>query len=225
MKKKQKLILLCFISTFLTFIIYFYTKNDELTLVSLGDSLSIGMTPYDIEGLSFNDYLEHTLKETHKLKKYIPSFSKNNQTIKDLIYEIKENKTITFKNEQIEIKRAINEADILTLAIGTDELSTKKITKEIKEEFQLNFTELLKSIANLNYNKVIVLSLYNTKNKDILTTNKLNAIIRDITLTHNFIFLDINELLKDQDIYFNQESYYLNYKGHKKISKEIQKYL
>lgn len=224
MKRKQKLILLCLISALLSFLIYFYTKSDELTLVSLGDSLSLGMTPYDIEGLSFNDYLEHNLKEIHKLKKYIPSFSKNNQTIKDLIYEIKENKQIIFKKEPIEIKRAINEADILTIAIGTDELSNKKITRQVKEEFKENFTELLNLIANLNYHKVIILGIYNTKNKDILTTNNLNAIIRDITLSHKFLFLDINTILQDKNIYFT-ETYYLNYKGHQKIYTEIKKYL
>ncbi|MCM1053047.1 MAG: hypothetical protein NC483_03650 [Ruminococcus sp.] len=221
---KKKLILLCLISTILSFIIYFYTKSDELTLVSLGDGLSLGMTPYNIEGYSFNDYLQNNLKDNHKLKTYIPYFASENKTIKELIYEIKENKSITINNT-IEIQRAINEADILTISIGIDELSNVKITNKIKEEFKNDFTELLSLIKVLNSNKVIVLGIYETPNHDALTTSKINAIIRDITLSNNFIFLDINNILQNPKYYFNDNKYYINYEGHKAIYEKIKELL
>ena len=219
----KKLLLIAILGTILTFIIYSYTKNDNLTIVSIGDGLSLGMTPYNIKGISYNDYLKEDYKLNHKLKAYY-EFGLPNITLKELIYSLKENTSQIFKNEPIRIKRAIYEADILTLAIGMDELSNLKITNQIRLEFKNDFQELINIIKSLNPKKVIVLSLYNKNIQDALTINKLNAIIRDITLSNNYTFIDINILIKNE-YYLSPNSYYLNYKGHKTIYKEIKKYL
>lgn len=219
---KRKLILIALIGAILSIIIYFYTKSDEITLVTIGDGLSMGMTPYEVEGLSFNDYLKEDLKNNHKLKNYY-EFSKDGITVKELISDIKENKSLIFKNEQIEIQHAINEADILTVAIGMDELANVKITKKVRDEFKEDIEELFSMIKLLNNYKVIVLGIYEYQYKDPLTIAKINAIIRDISLTNNFLFLDINDLLKDKKYYLNKESYYINYLGHEKIYQEIKK--
>ncbi len=221
---KKKLIILTLISTILTFIIYNFTRNDDITIVSLGDGLSLGMTPYDIKGKSFNDYLKEDYEKKHKLKKYIPDFSSPNKTIKELIYEIKENKSIIINNNKIEIKQAIHEADILTIAIGLDELSKINITPEVREEFTVNIQELLSIIKTLNNNKVFVLSIYPTKNHDLLTISKINAIIRDTTLTNSFTFIDLSNCF-DEKNFLNQHSYYINYQGHQKIYEKIKQTL
>lgn len=222
---KKKIIAIALLGGILSVIIYFFTQSNELTLTSLGDGLSIGMTPYGIEGKSFNDYLTDDLEATHKLKEYTHEFSNAGKTVKELIYEIKENKSLTIKEKNIEIKQAINNADILTIAIGMDELANSKITREIKEEYLHDMKELLSMIKMLNNNKVIVISLYTWGKNDLLTIEKINASLRDITLTNNFLFIDINKILMNKNYYLNKESYYINYLGHKSIYEEIKKML
>lgn len=58
------------------------------------------MTPYNIEGYSYNDYLKEDYLNKHELKSYIHEFADKGKTIKELIYEIKENKAITIKNKK-----------------------------------------------------------------------------------------------------------------------------
>lgn len=222
---KKKILVLIFLGTVFTILIYFYTKNDEISIVALGDSLSLGMTPYEIEGYSFNDYLKEEYKNKHKLKDYIYEFANAKITIKELIYEIKENKTLNIKNETIKIQRAINSADILTIAIGTDELSQEKITFKVKKEFKEDLEELFSMIKMLNKNKVIIISTYKTNYHDNLETESINAIIRDISFINNFKFVDINNILNDQNYYLDNDKFYLNYLGHKKIYQEIKKVL
>ena len=82
---KKKIIIITILGALLSIMIYFYTRNDEIIIVSLGDGLSLGMTPYNIEGYSFNDYLQEDYKKTHKLKKYIYEFAGANKTIKELM--------------------------------------------------------------------------------------------------------------------------------------------
>ncbi|MDE5540145.1 MAG: hypothetical protein K2J20_06655 [Bacilli bacterium] len=222
---KKKLIIITLLGAIISIIIYFYTRSDEITIVALGDGLSIGMTPYDIEGYSFNDYLKEDYTNKHKLKNYYYEFAQAKCTIKELIYDIKENKSLIIKNEKVEIQRAINEADILTIAIGLDELAGNKITTSIKNEFQDNITELLSMIKMLNHNKVIVLGIYQTTNQDALTIAKINAIIRDVALSNSFTFIDITSLSANSKYFLDKKSHYINYEGHKAIYKEIKKLL
>lgn len=219
---KKKLIIIVILGTILSVIIYLYTRNDEITITAIGDGLSNGMTPYNIEGYSFNDYLKEDYLVTHKLKNYIYEFASGGLTVKDLIYNIKENKKLMIKNEFVEIQRAINEADILTIAIGMDELTNLKITSKIREEFKENIEELFSMIKMLNQNKVFVIGLYNTPFQDALTINRLNAIIRDVSISNDFIFVDISNIAQNE-YYLDKTSYYLNYEGHKAIYQEIKK--
>lgn len=220
---KKKIILIAIIGAVLSVIIYFYTKSDEINIVSLGDGISIGMTPYNIEGYSYNDYLKEEYQNIHKLNKYY-EFGGFGKTVKELIYEIKENETKMIYNEKVEIKRAISEANILTISIGMDELSEDKITKERMEDYLNDMKELLSMIKMLNYNKVIVLGLFTIKDEEIINITKINATIRDMTLSNDFIFVDIEQILKNKEYYLDSKSYYINYLGHKAIYNEIKKY-
>ena len=221
---KKKIITIALLGAILSVIIYFFTQNNEITIVSIGDGISSGMTSYGIEGYSFNDYLKEDYRTKHELKEYI-EYAIPNKTVKELIYEIKENKSIVKKEEQIEIKQAINKADILTIAIGMDELANIKITNQIKNEYLHDLEELLSMIKMLNGKKVIVISLYTWGKNDLLTIEKLNAGIRDIALSNGFLFVDINKILMNKDYYLSTDSYYINYLGHKSIYEELKKVL
>ena len=221
---KKKLILITIIGGILSVVIYFFTQNNEITIMSIGDGISSGETPYGIEGYSFNDYLKEDYITKHKLNNYI-EYASSNKTIKELIYELKENKEVVLKSEKIEIKQAINKADILTIAIGMDELANNKITNQIKNEYLHDLKELLSMIKVLNQNKVILISLYTWGKNDLLTIEKINASIRDIALTNGFLFIDINKILMNEEYFLQKNSYYINYLGHKRIYEEIKKVL
>lgn len=220
---KKKIIAIAFLGAILSVIIYFFTQSSEITITSIGDGFSLGMTPYGIEGLSFNDYLKEDYLTKHELKNYIHEFASSGKTVKELIYEIKENKAMIIKDETIEIKQAINQADILTIAIGMDELANIKITNQIKEEYLHDMEELLSMIKMLNDKKVIVISLYTWGKNDFLTIEKINASLRDIALTNGFYFIDINKILMNKEYYLTKDSYYINYLGHKAIYNELKR--
>ena len=130
-------------------------------------------------------------------------------------------KVINISNEKIEIQRAINEANILTINIGMDELSEDKITSSIIKEYKEDIEELLSMIKMLNNKKIIVLGLYTTKKQELLNINKINAIIRETCISNNFTFIDISAILKEKEYYFTEKSYYINYIGHKEIYNKL----
>lgn len=220
---KKKILIITILGSILSIIIYFYTRKEEINIVALGDGVSIGMTPYNIEGYSYNDYLKNDFENVHKLNKYY-EFGGFGKTVKELIYEIKENKSKSFKDDKIEIQRAINEADILTISIGMDELSEDKITKQIILDYEDDIKELLSMIKMLNNKKVYVIGLYTIKKEELPNIEKLNAIIRTEAENNNFTFIDITNIINKKEYYLDNKSYYINYEGHKVIYNEIKKY-
>ena len=105
-----------------------------------------------------------------------------------------------------------------------DELVNTKINSTVRKEFTHDLEELLSMIKMLNKNKVLVLGIYSKGQIDKLNTAKINAIIRDITLSNNFIFVDINNIITD-NYFLTNNSHYLNYEANKAMYKEIKKYL
>lgn len=211
------------LGSILSIIIYFYTRKEDINIVSLGDGISIGMTPYNIEGYSYNDYLKNSYENIHKLNKYY-EFGSFGKTVKELIYEIKENKTKSFQDNKIEIQRAINEADILTLSIGMDELSEDKITKQQILEYEDDIKELFSMIKMLNNKKVFIISLYTIKKEELANVERLNAMLKEKAINNNFIFIDITNITNKKEYYLDDKSYYINYQGHLAIYNEIKKY-
>ncbi len=220
---KKKIIIITLLGSILSIIIYFYTRKEEINIVSLGDGISIGMTPYNIEGYSYNDYLKNTYDNIHKLNKYY-EFGSFGKTARELIYEIKENKTKSFKEDKIEIQRAINEADILTISIGMDELSEDKITKQMILEYEDDIKELFSMINMLNNKEVFIIGLYTIKKEELASIERLNAILREEAINNNFIFIDITNIVNKKEYYLDSKSYYINYQGHLAIYNEIKKY-
>jgi len=221
---QKKIILISFISIILSVIIYFYTKTEKINIVALGDGLSLGMTPYNIKGYSYNDYLKNFYQDKRTLNKYY-DFSEHKQTVKELIYEINNNKTIDIKDEKISIQHAINIANVLTICIGMDELFSTQITNIIIKEYKDDLKELLNQIKKLNNKQVIIIGLYTVNNRELTNIMKINAFLQDIALEYNFTYINLQDITFNKDYFFDSSSYYLNFKGHKAVYQEIKKHL
>ena len=82
--------LIIFLSIVLAYVIYFFNKDEKLNIVSLGDGISSGETFYNIDGISYNNYLKEYFEGKNILKSYNSNFSYKN-------YKIKQNLSIYIK--------------------------------------------------------------------------------------------------------------------------------
>ena len=133
---KKKIIALVLIGTILSVIIYFFTQKNEITLVALGDGLSLGMTPYNIEGYSYNDYLKEDYLNKHELKSYIHEFADKGKTIKEA------------KNEKRQA--AVNRLVILAQVIILNEEDLRYLCKVLEKEETLENIATKEIINNIN---------------------------------------------------------------------------
>jgi len=210
---------------FITFFIYRKNENHNIYLLALGDGLATGMTAYNVEGYSYNDYIRDYLESEHILEKYISGFAKTNQTVENLITCVENNYQLEEMN--IPIQQAFAKAKIITIGLGLDELANTSLktnipTKEI-EDYKKDMKKLMKLIRNFNTGKIYLLGIYkayNLKEEDI---QEINDAIKEIAIENQAIYIDISNLATNPDYFLLNSSYYLNYNGHKAIYKEIKK--
>ena len=219
MRRLYKVILILLIGFILTIIIYYSTISKDLSYLALGDGIASGENAYLIDGNSYNDYFN---EEQHKkIKLYNDDFSKKNYKLKELIDDIKKNTQI---NENY-IEQLIHNANIITIAIGMDELAKFSVTDKLDQDYIKDFSDsydnLLYLIRKLNDKEVIILGLYkanNLKESDIIL---INSQLKDIAKKYNSKYIDISELLKDKSYFLKDNSYYFDYNAHYKIYQMI----
>lgn len=220
---KKRLTIIAFMGLISIIFIYYLTINNKVKLLTLGDGFASGMTAYNVNGYSYSDYLKDYFKKKNHLENYNNSFPQANLTSSDLLENIKQNKNANLNGKNITLQQAIKESNVIILAIGLDELANislnSKITTKDLSNYYSNVTEILKIIRKINNEKIILISIYEAYNiKDVSTINENLA---KIALKQDVEFLDISKLINREEYFFNDTSYYLNYKGHKKVNEEL----
>lgn len=220
---KFKIAIIILFGTLITIFIYFHTDNKGIDFLSIGDGIAIGMTPYHVEGYDFNDYLSEFLNEQNTLKNYYKSFSETDETINGLLTKL--NNNISSLDSKIKIKQAIKDSEVITIALGMDELNTyasKKLLSSSKiNSFITKYDELLKNITKLNKNKIFVISLYESNLLKKAKVSLINEEIQKLCSKYQISFIDITDIKNNPDYFTNPKSYYVNYKGQKFIFEKI----
>lgn len=216
---KYKIFVILFLGTIITSIIYFNVDNSKINIIALGDGVSIGMTPYHVEGYDLNDYLIEYYNEANELDKYYKLFNETDETVTSLINKI--NNNISNIDQKTKIKQAIKEADIITIAIGMDELNNYASKNNLGSTkingFLKKYDELLKMVRSLNDKRIFVIGLYPTSRINSIKIEKINIELESIVKKHNMYFIDISNINEHQEFFSVKNNYYLNYKGHEYI--------
>lgn len=223
MKRRYKLLLIILVGAVATLIINSFSVKSKTSLVALGDGFSLGMTPYNVAGTSFNDYLKEKLESRHEIDDFNNDFSITHLTIHELNGYLKDN--VLGKNSKIPIKQIIAKAEIITIAIGIDELADKSLVMDIGSEQIDNYikemSSLLKQIREFYDKEIIVIGLYpayKLSQKDVVDINKQLQVLCG---KYNSLFLDVLAISVNPDYYLAESSYYMNYKAHEKIAKML----
>lgn len=223
MKRRYKLLLIILIGSLLTLLIYFREKESRVNLVAIGDGLAQGMTAYNVVGLSFNDYLSQVYENKNNLNSFNKEFSWDHLTIDKLNYLL--NTNALSPKSKIPIKQIIEQADILTIAIGLDDfadisLRTHEYDKYINDYIN-NYKSVLATIRSFYSNKIIILGIYPAYNLDKNTVITINQHLQKLAFENDAKFLDLLSISLNRKYYLLPTSYYLSYEAHQKIAKDI----
>lgn len=218
--KKIIFTIILFLSCYL---IYSLTNNNNLNYLTLGDSLSKGVTPYFANGYGYSNYIVDYLKKNNKLNSYNDNFTSADYRITDLINMI----NINYESNNQSINQAIHSADIITMSVGMQELYYKINTNDTNIytyiDKMLEDTEHLFTLIRKNNNKrIYMLGYYNTKNTNQDLFNYANIKLKEKCKKHKITYIDTQSIFYKNTTYFeNPNSFNPNLQGYYKIYEKI----
>ena len=227
LKRRYKILLIILMGIIFTILINLRFPDNKTSLVALADGCAEGMTSYDMVGLSFNDYLNDYLEKQHKLKNFNNEFTIQNMEIEELLDMLQDNK-LSCKTK-LPIQQIIDQADILTIAIGIDEFTNLSLKNKLNEEAVIkylnNYETFIQKVRSFYNKTIIIIGIYPTNNIKSDIVYQINKGLEKIAVNYKCQFLDIMALSLKKEYYLNENSYYLNYLGHKEIYNNIKKTL
>ena len=218
--KKIIFTIILFLSCYL---IYTLTNNNNLNYVTLGDSLSKGVTPYFANGYGYSNYIVDYLKKNNKLNSYNDDFTSIDYRITDLINLI----SINYETNNQTINQAIHSADIITISVGMQELYYKTNTNDTNiytyiDKMLEDTEELFTLIRKNNNKKIYMLGYYNTKNTNQDLFNYANIKLKEICQKNKITYIDTQSIFYKNTTYFeNPNSFNPNLQGYYKIYEKI----
>lgn len=223
MRRKYQLILIISISIIIAYFIYFFNRESKINIVALGDGIASGETSYQIDGISYNDYLREYFESKKILKNYNSSYAYKNYKLENIINDLEKNKKN--KEDKLNIKQLIHKADILTISFGEEELVkmaiTNDLTKEAINNFINQYDNFIYSLKDICEGKIIIISFYENKYLSKSNVIILNSYLANIALKYDAIFINISDLAKNEEYYLDKNSLYFNYRAHEVIKDMI----
>lgn len=217
--KKKKLVIF-FLALIGVYIIYNITYKETSNYLAIGDDLAKGHTPFDTYNDSYTDYLYTYLKNKDKKMTINKEFISEDLRIKDLLENIKNPSVYEQKN----LPQAIQNADIITISIGSEELFAKlrsnnwKTTNEklynYVDEMINDLEKLIKEIQKIKKTETYIIGYYNP----IVYTPENETKLKSL---YNYIDIKLKNLENTKNIYyveianeFQNKTYYLPNKEH-----------
>ncbi len=109
--------LIIFITTiFIVFVIYLSFLDRKVYYLVLGDYLN------NNSNNSYTYLVKKQLVDENRLETYITEFQQDDARVTDLLNQIEDNKTISYKGKQKTLKNALIKADLVILSIGSNDL-------------------------------------------------------------------------------------------------------
>lgn len=223
MKRKYKLIIIIIICSIFTYFIYFINKENKLNIVALGDGISSGETSYNIDGISYNDYLKDYFESKKLLKGYDDNYSNKNYELEDLINDIKSN--VIIESKDIYIKQVIHNANLITISFGEEELTklamTDDLDNEVLKKFINEYDSLLYLLQGITDAKIVIIGFYENNYLDKSEVIILNSELSNVSIKYNATFINISDLMTNKEYFLDNKNLYFNYKGHIEIADMI----
>lgn len=155
--KKNKLLVIFFLSCILSYIIYNYTINNRIDILVLGDNYLLNS--------EYETYDKYLLDKYYNLNNFNKLFTSENITYKEIINKIKNNYYIYSKDKKIYINPLIANADIIIVNANNEKYFEKcnkseSVILKYDEDVSNDINELKNLIKKISPAKVVVISNY-----------------------------------------------------------------
>lgn len=224
------------------FLIYLTTIDKKVYYLALGDSIALGVNPYNAVDYGYTDYIKDYLEEKNVLERYVHEYATSGYRITDVLRDIEDNKKTNVNNKEITLKNALIKADLVTLSIGMNDFlsnfdfgnfvsqvetyKTYEYIDEIIDDLE-NLLELMRSYCKED---IIVIGYYNplprlTINQEEMMDSIFSYIDEKYKSTcdeYDIMYVSLYDLFKkNQDFLPNPLNIHPSKQGYEAISKLV----
>lgn len=155
--KKNKLLVIFFLSCIFSYIIYNYTMENRINILVLGDNYLINS--------NYKTYDKYLLDKYYNLNDLNKLFTSENITYKDIIKNIKDNYYVYSKDKKVYLNPLIASADIIIVNANNEKYFKKcnkseSVILKYDEDVSNDINELKNLIKKISPAKVVVISNY-----------------------------------------------------------------
>lgn len=155
--KKNKLLVIFFLSLIGSYLIYNHTIKERINILILGDNYLLNS--------KYKTYDKYLLDKYYNLNDLNKIFTSENVTYEDIINNIKNNYYVYSKDKKIYLNQVISSSDIIILNANNNKYFEKcdkneKILRDYDEKTKNTIYEVKKIINKISPAKVIVISNY-----------------------------------------------------------------
>ena len=155
--KKNKLLVIFFLSCIFSYIIYNYTMENRINVLILGDNYLLNS--------KYKTYDKYLLDKYYNINDFNKLFTSDGTTYKEIIGSIKNNYYVYSKDKKVYMNPKIANADIIILNANNDKYFEKcnkseSVIKKYNEYIMSDINELKNLINKISPAKVIVISNY-----------------------------------------------------------------
>ena len=219
--KKLTILLITFLVIYVIYVLFNVSR--KINYVSISDSVMHN---------SFDNVIYDYLYNKKQINTYNNYFY--NSTILKVYQDIKNNRTLKIDSEIYYLKKVLRESDVVVISVGMEELASNFDKYNYKSNYSFfnnmyyNIELLISEIKKYAYGKIIFLGYYNPTNYYDANVDRffydVNIKLERLMIDNNVIYLDLYELIKDNN-YQEKNKAYLNKQANRKIAKMIEFYL
>ena len=89
------------------------------------------------------------------------------------------------------------------------------------EDYKKDMEKLIRLTRNFNDGKIVLIGIYKAYNIEDEEVLEINNFLKKLSETYQLEFIDISDVINHSNYFLQNESYYMNYKGHKDIANKI----
>lgn len=205
--------------------IYLEYGNKKYNYVSLTNE-------FIINDRNYNNYIDEYLIKNNKLDSFNNYYT--NDSIKGLINDIKNNRTIRIKANEYYLKKVLRESNIVVIDICMKKVSDNYSKYDIKNNYYLfnemfiEIEDLIKEIRKYAKATILFLGIYNPSNYYDSKTDELfynyNIKLKSMLEKYSVDYVDLYEMIKSNKFKKDNNSFMLNSYGSKYIADIIESY-
>ena len=242
--KHNRLLILLILTLFISvsvFLIYNNTYEDEFNYVALGDSIAAGRNSYGVEDYGYSDYISDYLKNKNMLSSYV-NYAVSGYTVENVINDINYNKILEVDGEEIGLKKALRESNLVTISIGANDvlkhMNFSNLSSVLSNKNELinridttlgKVKNLLKLVKQYAKGDIMVVGYYNpfpnlTKYKNVIdgVIDYADQKYEEICVSMDIYYVKVSDVIGSNHDYLpNPLDIHPNVRGYEAISEEI----